>query len=253
VWGQSAGGYLAAMTGASNGDKQFDVGDNLDQSSDVQGLVDQFGPSDLSQLAADYDQAAQDANHVAGNSAAQWVYGQGTTKSIKDDSPHVQAAPAAAHCRPVRAAATCGTLPVLRSAPHGAMAPHQPGCMRQPGLYPGSFHCWLAAAVQVVMVSWPPGAVRHLLAATLVMVPRAGSNRHCWARLPSQSHTTTPAPSPVSPLLAVDMHLPNAENRWPSMIHRCARFPSPPHIHMPEWGCRCRSGWSSHPHRTRRR
>jgi len=92
VWGQSAGGYLAAMTGASNGDKQFDVGDNLDQSSDVQGVVDQFGPSDLSQLAADYDAAAQDANYTPGNSAAQWVYGPGTTKSIKDDTPEVKAA-----------------------------------------------------------------------------------------------------------------------------------------------------------------
>lgn len=92
VWGQSAGGYLVAMTGASNGDKQFDVGDNLDQSSDVQGVIDEFGPSDLSQVAADYDQAAQDANYVPGNNAAQWVYGQGTTKSIKDDTPEMQAA-----------------------------------------------------------------------------------------------------------------------------------------------------------------
>jgi acetyl esterase/lipase len=92
VWGQSAGGYLAAMTGATNGVKQFDVGDNLDQSSDVQGVVDQFGPSNLSQLAADYDAAAQDSNYVPGNSAAQWVYGPGTNKSIKDYTPEVAAA-----------------------------------------------------------------------------------------------------------------------------------------------------------------
>ena len=82
VWGQSAGGYLAAMTGATNGDKQFDVGDNLDQSSDVQGVVDQFGPSNLSQLEADFDAAAQDPNYVPGNPFAQWVYGPGTNKSI---------------------------------------------------------------------------------------------------------------------------------------------------------------------------
>ncbi|WP_427924726.1 hypothetical protein [Streptomyces sp. cg40] len=36
------------MTGATNGEKSFDVGDNLDQSGEVQGVVDEFGPADLS-------------------------------------------------------------------------------------------------------------------------------------------------------------------------------------------------------------
>ena len=92
VWGQSAGGYLASMTGATNGVKEFDTGENLSQSSDVQAVVDQFGPSDLSKVAADYDTAAQDANYVPGNSTAQWVYGQGTTKSIRENTPEIQAA-----------------------------------------------------------------------------------------------------------------------------------------------------------------
>ncbi|TDD57726.1 alpha/beta hydrolase [Kribbella antibiotica] len=92
VWGQSAGGYLAAMAGATNGTKQFDVGDNLDQSSDVQGVVDEFGPSDLSKLAADFDQAAQDVNYAQGNFLAKWVYGSGTKKSVKDPTPEVAAA-----------------------------------------------------------------------------------------------------------------------------------------------------------------
>ncbi|MFD8818606.1 alpha/beta hydrolase fold domain-containing protein, partial [Streptomyces sp. NPDC059627] len=83
VWGQSAGGYLAAMTGVTNGDKTYDVGDHLDRSSKVQGVVDEFGPANLSELASDYDQAAQDGNYAAGNAAAQWVYGPGTSKSIK--------------------------------------------------------------------------------------------------------------------------------------------------------------------------
>jgi acetyl esterase/lipase len=92
VWGQSAGGYLAAMTGTTNGDKQFDLGDNLDQSSDVQGVVDEFGPSDLSKLAADFDQAAQDANYAQGNFLAKWVYGPGTKLSVKNPSPEITAA-----------------------------------------------------------------------------------------------------------------------------------------------------------------
>ncbi|XUL85906.1 prolyl oligopeptidase family serine peptidase [Streptomyces galilaeus] len=97
VWGQSAGGYLAAMTGATNGEKSFDVGDNLDQSSEVQGVVDEFGPADLSKLAADYDTAAQKSNYSAGNSAAQWVYGPGTKKSVADRTSEVAAADPATH------------------------------------------------------------------------------------------------------------------------------------------------------------
>ncbi len=97
VWGQSAGGYLAAMTGATNGEKSFDVGGDLDQSSEVQGVVDEFGPADLSKLAADYDTAAQKANYAPGNSAAQWVYGPGTRKSIADRTSEVAAADPATH------------------------------------------------------------------------------------------------------------------------------------------------------------
>lgn len=97
VWGQSAGGYLAAMTGVTNGDKSFDVGDNLDQSSEVQGVVDEFGPADLSTLAADYDTAAQKANYTAGNVAAQWVYGPGTKKSIEDRTSQIAAADPSTH------------------------------------------------------------------------------------------------------------------------------------------------------------
>ncbi|WP_254646713.1 alpha/beta hydrolase [Streptomyces sp. GbtcB6] len=97
VWGQSAGGYLAAMTGVTSGDPKYDVGDHLDQSSKVQGVVDEFGPANLSQLAADYDQAAKDGNYAAGNSAAQWVYGPGTTKSVAQYTSQVAAADPATH------------------------------------------------------------------------------------------------------------------------------------------------------------
>jgi acetyl esterase/lipase len=82
VWGQSAGGYLAAMTGTTNGLSQFSTGSNPGQSSTVQAVVDEFGPSDLAKLAADYDTATQKANYAPGNSLAQWVFGPGTSKSI---------------------------------------------------------------------------------------------------------------------------------------------------------------------------
>jgi acetyl esterase/lipase len=54
VWGQSAGGYLAAMAGVTNNDKSFEFGDHLDQSSRVSAVVDKFGPSDVSKVDADY-------------------------------------------------------------------------------------------------------------------------------------------------------------------------------------------------------
>lgn len=47
VLGDSAGGYLAQMSGATNGEKQFDKGDFLNQSSDVQTVVSLYGLSDL--------------------------------------------------------------------------------------------------------------------------------------------------------------------------------------------------------------
>jgi acetyl esterase/lipase len=85
VWGQSAGGYLASMTGVTNGDSQYVSGDNLNESSDVQAVVDEFGPSDISKVAADYDTAAQQGNYAPGNSLAQFVFGSGTKLSVEDD------------------------------------------------------------------------------------------------------------------------------------------------------------------------
>jgi acetyl esterase/lipase len=85
VWGQSAGGYLASMAGVTNGDKQFVSGGYLNESSDVQAVVDEFGPSDLSKVAADYDTAAKEGNYAVGNSLAQFVFGKGTRLSVVDD------------------------------------------------------------------------------------------------------------------------------------------------------------------------
>ena len=47
VMGESAGGHLAAMAGATSGTGLFDVGENLDVSSDVQCAVDWYGPADF--------------------------------------------------------------------------------------------------------------------------------------------------------------------------------------------------------------
>jgi acetyl esterase/lipase len=47
VIGESAGGQLVAILGSTSGSKNFDVGENLDSSSDVTCVVDLFGPTDF--------------------------------------------------------------------------------------------------------------------------------------------------------------------------------------------------------------
>jgi acetyl esterase/lipase len=47
VWGESAGGHLAALLGTTGRMRDFDVADHLEQSSAVQCVVDWFGPVDF--------------------------------------------------------------------------------------------------------------------------------------------------------------------------------------------------------------
>ncbi|MHA6763778.1 prolyl oligopeptidase family serine peptidase [Streptacidiphilus sp. PAMC 29251] len=70
VYGESAGGYLAAMTGTTNGREEFEVGEHLDRSSRVQAVVDKFGPSDLAQVGIDFDRAAEESDAVARSNPA---------------------------------------------------------------------------------------------------------------------------------------------------------------------------------------
>jgi acetyl esterase/lipase len=47
IWGGSAGGYYAAITGLTNGKSGYDTGEYLEHSSSVEAVVDMFGPIDL--------------------------------------------------------------------------------------------------------------------------------------------------------------------------------------------------------------
>ena len=75
VFGGSAGGYLAAMAGTTNGVKGFDKGDNLKYSSDVQAVVDVYGVSDVNKIGADYSEAVQETHRSAAATEALWVNG----------------------------------------------------------------------------------------------------------------------------------------------------------------------------------
>ncbi len=47
IWGESAGGYLAALAGATGGTGAFDAGEHLDVASGVQAVIDYSGPTDF--------------------------------------------------------------------------------------------------------------------------------------------------------------------------------------------------------------
>lgn len=47
VWGASAGGHLTALLAVTGKTRDFDVGENLDQSSAIQCGIDFFGPTDF--------------------------------------------------------------------------------------------------------------------------------------------------------------------------------------------------------------
>jgi acetyl esterase/lipase len=54
VWGESAGGHLAALLGTTGLTRDFDVGDHLDQSSEIQCVVNWFGPVDFLEWGAPF-------------------------------------------------------------------------------------------------------------------------------------------------------------------------------------------------------
>jgi acetyl esterase/lipase len=84
VWGQSAGGYLVAMVGTTNGLPEFEAGDHLEQSSEVQAVVDEFGASDLTRIAADFDAAVQAYYRTPDNFVATYILGPGSGKALAD-------------------------------------------------------------------------------------------------------------------------------------------------------------------------
>jgi len=66
------------MVGVTNGVKSFDVGNDLDQTSDVQAVVDKFGPSEVSKIAVDFDPQMQ-ASYQANNPFLPYVEGKPAT------------------------------------------------------------------------------------------------------------------------------------------------------------------------------
>jgi len=88
VWGESAGGYLVSMVGVTNGVKSYDIGNDLDQNSDVQAVIDKYGPSELAKIAADFNPELQ-AAYAINNPFLRYMDGVETT--VADPISYVKA------------------------------------------------------------------------------------------------------------------------------------------------------------------
>ena len=88
VLGNSAGGYLSAFMGVLNDNREFDVGDFLDQSSNVLCAADIFGISELMSIGDDYPEEERKLHDSAGITEAMWVKGvpgfSGPDGGVKD-------------------------------------------------------------------------------------------------------------------------------------------------------------------------
>ena len=75
VFGDSAGGYLAALAATTNGVTEFDIGENLQENSLVQAAIDIYGLSDLTKVGDDYSKEVKKAHASAGSPEALFVNG----------------------------------------------------------------------------------------------------------------------------------------------------------------------------------
>lgn len=73
--GNSAGGYMVAMTAASEGVEDFIGDNNLEYSTAVQAVIDQYGITDMASIGIDYSEEVQAVHHSALSSESQYVNG----------------------------------------------------------------------------------------------------------------------------------------------------------------------------------
>ena len=84
LWGDSAGGYLAALAGLAGGSFVRPDGDDIG-SVPVLAVIDRFGLSDLSDVGADFDTASRELLREAANFPASYLHGAGTDLAADAD------------------------------------------------------------------------------------------------------------------------------------------------------------------------
>jgi acetyl esterase/lipase len=93
VWGESAGGYLAAMIGVTDAEERR-PGDGV-----VSAVVDKFGASSLDRFAEGFDDETAGKIHAPGNPLARYVHGP-TGRLLTDDAAALKAADPLTHISP---------------------------------------------------------------------------------------------------------------------------------------------------------
>ncbi len=92
--GNSAGGYMVALTAASakDGNNDFPGDNNLEYTTDVQGVIDLYGLSDLTRIADDYSEASVRSHEVNTSPESHYVNGVFSKTSIMEDPASASAA-----------------------------------------------------------------------------------------------------------------------------------------------------------------
>jgi acetyl esterase/lipase len=171
VWGESAGGYLAAMAGVTDTTAGLDTPDNADFSGNVDAVIDFFGIADLRERAADFDEDTQQDYLRPGSPTAAFVFGQGTDKSLADEPAAVAAADPAQYVT-----ATTPPFLLFHGSADNAVSPSQTltlhNVLREHGvestryLLTGAGHGDIAVILAGLEDELPPGvAVDDLVAA----------------------------------------------------------------------------------------
>ncbi len=96
IWGDSSGGYAAAMVGVSNGVAEFEQGENLSELSDVQLCIDWYGPTDLTTIGKGLGEEIEKSHYSASTTEAMLVngiaFGNNAGGSIYSNPQKAQAA-----------------------------------------------------------------------------------------------------------------------------------------------------------------
>ncbi|ACS86940.1 alpha/beta hydrolase [Musicola paradisiaca] len=123
VFGASAGGYLSAFAGATNGDKQFDKGENLNQNSEVQAVIDFYGLSDLTRVGEGFPDNVVQKHASASSTEAIWVNG---TSVFNEGGPITRFPEKAAAANPINyiSKATPPYL-IMHGTADTVVSPHQ--------------------------------------------------------------------------------------------------------------------------------
>ena len=95
VWGESAGGYLAAMVGVTDRHASSDP----DAAGDIRAVIDKFGGSSLERIAEGFDDATVAAADGPGNPVARYVHGP-DARFIRDNARTLRAADPVSHVGP---------------------------------------------------------------------------------------------------------------------------------------------------------